>query len=139
MKHPRPVWARRSKSGLSECRLVAGIEPAKSQVHGVGSRGGKVSRDFGVFSSDAEVSFRRDAARLPNGARRRAPLSSPLLEEGAIKIFCHVLTRRTTMTPKGKSAKSATRRPLCAHLCCLRATQVCEKIEDHKLRSAAPS
>ena len=31
-KHPQPVWARRSKPGLSECRLVAGIERAKSQV-----------------------------------------------------------------------------------------------------------
>ena len=33
-KHPGPAWARRSKPGLSEYRLVAGIEPAKSQVPG---------------------------------------------------------------------------------------------------------
>ena len=32
MKYPRPAWARRSTPGLSECRLVAGIEPAKSQL-----------------------------------------------------------------------------------------------------------
>ena len=31
-KHPRPAWARRSKPGLSECRLVAGIGRAKSQI-----------------------------------------------------------------------------------------------------------
>ena len=30
--HPRPVQARRSKHGMSECSLVAGNEPAKSQV-----------------------------------------------------------------------------------------------------------
>ena len=29
--HPRPVQARRSKYGMSECSLVAGNEPAKSQ------------------------------------------------------------------------------------------------------------
>ena len=32
MKQPRPARARRSKPGLSECRLVAGIERAKSQL-----------------------------------------------------------------------------------------------------------
>ena len=30
--HPRPVQARRSKHGMSECSLVAGNEPAKSQL-----------------------------------------------------------------------------------------------------------
>ena len=31
-QHPQPVQARRSKPDLSECSLVAGNEPAKSQL-----------------------------------------------------------------------------------------------------------
>ena len=56
-KHPQPVWARRSKPGLSECRLVAGIERAKSQVMPMtcsraaavdGPPSGRVGEGFGM-------------------------------------------------------------------------------------------
>ena len=32
MQHPQPVRSTRSKPGLSECRMVAGIGRAKSQL-----------------------------------------------------------------------------------------------------------